>query len=812
MAALQESLVGFLINRYLGDLFVGKCEIDNLKVKFTEGYASVSELRLNTEYINENLEKNGINLQLMEGYIGKLTVIVPFTSILEKSSEFVMDDVALSFQPRNSGPVGAINDIVSSMIGSMATSRELANEFFASEPVQQKDAGVESCEQLIAAVMSRIVFKVTNVMLRIETSSPDSDFCTAIECHIDSAKFVDEQLEACENQSRELRTITSEPKSIFSIASLNKLLHLTGVKFYTDITSKDDPTMSMSQQYTSIYQRRERERNKSKCSSSRTTEEFEFDFAQSMEATTDSFQSCYSHISTDDSVPKHVGSRETECLRSNPLKFGHLIGDDNVVKFSTTNSAVNAHPESTPKSIDIELNFQGLELFMNPSQMFIVKQIMDLILMPKEAASEEDSAAEGGRPMSKDDFRNIATMQNNTQFQSDPVRTAHGNLAGGQWAGTDTFQMTVRNREEEIMDDEFDTVNLASLNNERIRRLGSSVSSESSYETRTLCDSDKADTTRLRANIASFVMIVPHKDPWSIDAVKQNAKNGHMPLMEAQEEAVEEAREHSEKFFSAAADIRVKGVLDLKSLRTKFSNLYPADHLLITGWPFNIDLTLTKEPQNERTEIVATASQLDCCEFLMASSIHGSAKSAHFDIFSFDGICETNNANLILKVDASSGKDVRNNVILALGECSTELDISIIDRLSNFIAPNPFFAEKKSSPIQADDLHLSEDPWDNSENVAKQLNFELRMPSWTVNFRIPKADLRSAESSNRLSYCVKNVHPEILQLKFEKVNLKLPRLNTENLSRLWEMKLTCSSLTGAFKGDLSEPSKVTCRY
>ncbi|KAK0396369.1 hypothetical protein QR680_001695 [Steinernema hermaphroditum] len=810
MTALQESLVGFLINRYLGDLFVGKCEIDNLKVKLSEGYASVSELELNTQYINENLEKCGINLQLMEGYIGNLTAKVPFTSLLEKSSEFIIDDLLLCFQPRSSGPVGAINDIVSSMIGSMATSRELAKEFFATESAQQKDGGVESCEQLIAAMMSRIVLKVTNAVLRMENSSTDSEFITAIECHIDSARFVDEQLEACESQSRELRTITSEPKSIFSIASLNKLLHLTGVNFYTDISSKlDDPVMSVSQQYTSIYQRRERERNKSKCSSSRTTEEFDFDFAQSMQGTIDSFQSCYSHISTDESLPRPVASTSTEKLLSDPIKFGHLVGDDNIAKFSTSNSAVNAHPENCPKNIDIELNFQGIELFINPSQIFIVKEIMNLLLMPKDVLGNEDATATGGRLMNNDDFRNIEyQMQNNAHFQGEPIRTAHGNLAGGQWAGNETFQMTVRNREEEIVDEEFDNVNLYSLNNDRNRRLGalgSSMSSESSYETRTLCDSDKADTTRLKASIASVVMIIPHKDPWTADVVNQKAKGG----LHATMEALQEARERSEKFFSTAAGIRVKGITDLKVFREKFSALYSGDHILITGWPFNIDCTITKEPQNERTDLIITVSQLDCSEFLTASSINGASKHAHFDIFTFDGICEANSANFILKMEASSGKDVRNNIILSLGDCCTELDASIIDRLSDLIAPNPFFAVKKKSPIQYD-LHLNEDPFApllGVEHDAKPLNFELRMPSWTVDFRIPKADLRSADSSNRLSYRVKNVHPEVLKLRFDRVNLKLPKLNPEKLDLFWELKLTCSSLTGSFEGD---PSVLKC--
>lgn len=49
-------------------------------------------------------------------------------------------------------------------------------------------------------------------------------------------EFVDEQLEARQQQQKlDGEAITVQPSSLYTVTDLNKLLHLQGVRFYTDV-------------------------------------------------------------------------------------------------------------------------------------------------------------------------------------------------------------------------------------------------------------------------------------------------------------------------------------------------------------------------------------------------------------------------------------------------------------------------------------------------------------------------------------------------------------------------------------------------
>jgi hypothetical protein len=49
-------------------------------------------------------------------------------------------------------------------------------------------------------------------------------------------EFVDEKLDACEQNQGDV-PITSQPTSFSAVTELNKLLHIQGVRVYTDIWS-----------------------------------------------------------------------------------------------------------------------------------------------------------------------------------------------------------------------------------------------------------------------------------------------------------------------------------------------------------------------------------------------------------------------------------------------------------------------------------------------------------------------------------------------------------------------------------------------
>lgn len=57
-------------------------------------------------------------------------------------------------------------------------------------------------------------------------------------------EFIDEQLEFRQqqekNQSEKAATITTQPGSLYNVSDLNKLLHIQGVRIYSDLWSEVD--------------------------------------------------------------------------------------------------------------------------------------------------------------------------------------------------------------------------------------------------------------------------------------------------------------------------------------------------------------------------------------------------------------------------------------------------------------------------------------------------------------------------------------------------------------------------------------------
>lgn len=86
---------------------------------------------------------------------------------------------------------------------------------------------------IIDQVISRIkvIFEDTTVRLDSE-----AELATGLEVRIDRMEFVDEMLEASEAQKQD-GPITAQPTSLYTVTDLNKLLHVEGIRMYTDIYS-----------------------------------------------------------------------------------------------------------------------------------------------------------------------------------------------------------------------------------------------------------------------------------------------------------------------------------------------------------------------------------------------------------------------------------------------------------------------------------------------------------------------------------------------------------------------------------------------
>ncbi|VDN24681.1 unnamed protein product [Gongylonema pulchrum] len=368
----------------------------------------------------------------VEGYIGKVTIRVPWHNIFASSVDLEVEDLQLTLQLQQipvDEPSNVLLYLVASMlesvVGSTTTSMELAQNFLKRDELidEAEDKGVERFAEAIDAIISRFRLIFTDATIRLEDDTDlESGLCTALELRIDWLELIDEQLES---ESCSGETITAEPHSLSAVPDFNKLFHVKGMRLYTDIFTKPEQrdlsegsASSLSQIITSMYLRREKERKKPPASSNSSPEQWDKSsgVSYSMHSTTAStiYESCYSHQNCmDDELPSSASS-----LESNPVLLASLSGGVDTVIVR-----------------EINISVDSLCVFLTPSQLCILKTFFDAFT--RNSFNLEETRYAMGRPMSAKDYQQVeAELQTRIMSSSGQV---NADFQHGNWGGSMMF-------------------------------------------------------------------------------------------------------------------------------------------------------------------------------------------------------------------------------------------------------------------------------------------------------------------------------------------------------------------------------------
>ncbi|KAK6054940.1 hypothetical protein COOONC_07554, partial [Cooperia oncophora] len=204
-----------------------------------------------------------VPLRLTDGFVGGMTIKVPWCALTSDASTMKVRQLDLTFEARDGVKLDN-KDLVSSMIGSvvesLVSSSELARSFYENEKetceeefdTEAKD-GVKAFTKVIDAIVSRFCLELVDTTIRLENPPKHlSDMCTAIEIRIK-----DKKVEA-------LRRSRVSHKGMGSIANLNKFMDMSGVEIFTDVFTELEDQYSdnnSSQIVTSMYIRREKQKH-----------------------------------------------------------------------------------------------------------------------------------------------------------------------------------------------------------------------------------------------------------------------------------------------------------------------------------------------------------------------------------------------------------------------------------------------------------------------------------------------------------------------------------------------------------------------
>ena len=178
---LKNKTCRYLLQRYLGQFLDEKLNLEQLNIELYNGKATIKNVSLRVESLNELLETQGWPFEFTDGQIGLLTVSVPWNALMTNDSSIEASDVVLCLRPVKRLHEGH-ESMIESMWSSVSSSLQLAEECMRQDEDEEAAecnasvtgtqgssiVGLEKFAETIDNVLNRIQAKFVNVTFRIE--------------------------------------------------------------------------------------------------------------------------------------------------------------------------------------------------------------------------------------------------------------------------------------------------------------------------------------------------------------------------------------------------------------------------------------------------------------------------------------------------------------------------------------------------------------------------------------------------------------------------------------------------------------------
>lgn len=172
---LKNKTCRYLLQRYLGQFLDERLNLEQLNVELYNGKATIKNVPLRVEALNELLEAQGWPLEFTGGHIGLLTVSVPWNALMTSDSSIEASDVMLCLRPvkrEKSDGTSMIESMWSSVSSSLQLAEECMRQEEDSDASEQQSSGgivgLEKFAETIDNVLNRIRARFCNICIKIE--------------------------------------------------------------------------------------------------------------------------------------------------------------------------------------------------------------------------------------------------------------------------------------------------------------------------------------------------------------------------------------------------------------------------------------------------------------------------------------------------------------------------------------------------------------------------------------------------------------------------------------------------------------------
>lgn len=766
--SIKKRACRYLLQRYVGQFLEEKLTLDKLSVNICSGTGSVSNVSLDAQALNEHGAQKNFPVEFVDGFIKEIAVSIPWATLLTDSIYVEVTGMHITIQPKQR-PDDA-GSMLESMWSSMASSIQLAAECLKqdSNSTDEKEPesenmmeGLEIFAHAIESILTRVKVKFIDTCIRLEHLPKEGKNGIAVEIKLKSVEYCDET--SCEWGAGASSCPENAQKSPSSFSI--KKFHCDGITFYTDEFPVENRTFSRS------------------------------------------------IIIEDEKINK---SSDKIKVTSEPILIGMLSGSG-VVRVK-----LKLDPTSHDPKVDLEFTLGSFTFFLSPRQLYLLVEIVQSLVSPhnQDTSNVISVKAVTQKVMSSHDFKKVEQdLQETLNFPAYHYPVVKGNHGKG-WSSASFDEG----------DEEFHPMKLTNLmsgsvtSNATDTSFGSHAStytskpegSHLSYDfpslTNTpfkkkldrgsLYDSDVVEeTSAFHLQLSSIAAVILHEDILTFG----------LDSCELTPSSVSTMKNLSTQFFTQLGKFVLAGNKDFEAFKQALSNTCSLNHIRLLGTTIIVEANDAGNSSHSSFSSVVSAANLEILECLVENISTSDGKPQFVELLNF---MKTSNCDRSIRphFPISNQPDVRVHIhytkrnhhsrrssrlemLINLEQCWSEVDLSILDRISTVINTQSL-CHIKSTPKDLDQQSSFTQALESGALCDKSFYLKVQSPFLVIKFRFPIPDLRPDHEKGKFPWWQRSIRKDILY-----ANLVETTFHTDQSTKIpmQEYHLASKEVTFLFK-------------
>ncbi|XP_011343662.1 autophagy-related protein 2 homolog B isoform X2 [Ooceraea biroi] len=750
-ADIKKKSCKYLLQRYVGHL-LEELTLDQLTIDLYNGTCQVVNLGLNVQALNEMGEQQHLPLEFVDGFITEISLMVPWSALLSQPSHVEVKGLRLTVQPRQRAETGT--SMFESMWSSMTSSMQLAQKRLQqdvtnAENVQPLEA-VELFAQTIDSVLSKIKVRFIDTVIRLEHVPLSSSTGVAIEIWIQNLEYFDEAgLDPSNTSLDPDETAKGYVISAFS----TKRFYMEGVTFHTDEFPSHARTFSRSLVA-------------STCSTpdSKNSDSL---FTSAQMSPTQSML----HTPPEGNV--------NNSNESNPIMFAKLAGTQEMKLKMKQGEGV-----SGPK-VELEINLGSLTLYLSPRQLHVLLELAHGLASPDlEDISNVAPRRYTEKPMTGSDFTRIEReLIHQTNPMQDLKTTDLRYVQGWSSASVDESDnedefLPMRLPGSTSMSDSIASNNFSMDGSISISSISSKSSAtnlprHNSRHRHNIDNDASAETTQFHIRVASIALILLHEDILT-PCVEQLGLTSS---------SVRQMKNAAKEFFRQLGTFAMGGFgsKDFDTASKLLADACRLSHIRLLAAPLIVEGSEKTTSQYSMISGSLTLASLEVVECLVDSnnpSSYGTPTMEFVELLAFTkesasnvGFSNKTDLRMSFKYTQKAVRHAhmmkfthpRTEIDMQLEPCRGEVDITIVDRISAVLNPQPICT---CNPVvnarDSNQQTLFDQAVDSATLPDTKVDVKISSSLCTIKLRFPVPDLRPLHDMNRAPWWKRSVRSDYM--------------------------------------------------